>query len=768
MTDQTINPDQLAELGAIPDGLQAVVFSPSGPLQKVPFELLLAKLIPADLVKTDFAALAADLAHDENTVALIHNDPTALQNGWYRKTGASGEGAWAQFETLSKAVADAALGSAEIAAEKAELAIEAAGSASAAGNYIPGGKIAGEAGTITGEFFSYSDGIDGVIYAERTADGAGDEGGNSTFIGRAATEGQIAAIAAGFNAPDGSRSIGFLPSGAGAAPRSLESKVRETISVLDFGAIGDGTLHTIAKWIIPGALGRFIDLAALQVEYPHVTATTDGIDWAACQAALNAASNVFFPDGRYYLERPLTLNDGQHIYGCGKSAWEPYTGGAFPDVTRTEILVDSNLAFEASGTNSAKIIGVAIKAVGGAQSAFGFAAGKQVGSRGIDITSSLQFEAKDVSFHGLEVAVDANQGVNEPSSQMPRISDWMATDCGTVFRFGNAASPIVDGSIYTVRDPLISDSVIALHCDKMIDAHFCDGLRLENVRLFQAFDKSVYVRATPFVSFVGLTAFETAEEQVTLDGCKGAVMTGMNLSRAGGYKSGGGGFFKTALSLINCETCSFQGTIEESFGFAIDLVGCTGTRISASVGKPYFTFGGASNTNGAINVLISKATNISVAFAGDTYQVAVWADLESSRTLTGTVAGGDVLGVVRCSHMQQKGGLTIREEVATEVVAGATSAAFYTIRAWISAGKVLKARCVEMTSPNIVLRVGASFWTDAEPEGGGSISLEDKVLYDNTAGPDGWYLIPLTFHNPTAATVTVPLWHETRISTALT
>jgi parallel beta-helix repeat protein len=76
----------------------------------------------------------------------------------------------------------------------------------------------------------------------------------------------------------------------GAVARSMRIKWGEFVSVDDFGAIGDGTLHTVQEWIVPGVLGRYLSLAALQVDYPHVTSTSASIDWAAIQAGWNTVS----------------------------------------------------------------------------------------------------------------------------------------------------------------------------------------------------------------------------------------------------------------------------------------------------------------------------------------------------------------------------------------------------------------------------------------------------------------------------------------------
>ncbi len=133
MTDlRTISPDELPELSEIPEDLRAVVFSPSGPLQSVPYQKLLPRLIAANLALPTKAALDADLAHDADSVALVFNDPTPALNGWYRKVGASGAGAWQQFEELAKAVRLAAEAAAVAAGDFADAASGFADDAEAA------------------------------------------------------------------------------------------------------------------------------------------------------------------------------------------------------------------------------------------------------------------------------------------------------------------------------------------------------------------------------------------------------------------------------------------------------------------------------------------------------------------------------------------------------------------------------------------------------------------------------------------------------------
>ena len=91
----------------------------------------------------------------------------------------------------------------------------------------------------------------------------------------------------------GSSLIGFLQAGTGAWLRTLQDKLRDSASLNDFGAIGDGSPHALST--------RFATLAAAQAVYPFVTDLTDEIDWAATQAAINAARVVRIPDGKTYI-----------------------------------------------------------------------------------------------------------------------------------------------------------------------------------------------------------------------------------------------------------------------------------------------------------------------------------------------------------------------------------------------------------------------------------------------------------------------------------
>lgn len=119
--------------------------------------------------------------------------------------------------------------------------------------------------------------------------------------------------------------------------RTVAEKLSDTINPKDFGAIADGTLHTVAEWIIPAALGRYADLAALQVDYPFVQATTESIDYVATQAAVRQIKQhpdknaVIQLTGRHVWNReliidvPLCIDGGHRVNAIEQLNWTDVT-----------------------------------------------------------------------------------------------------------------------------------------------------------------------------------------------------------------------------------------------------------------------------------------------------------------------------------------------------------------------------------------------------------------------------------------------------------
>lgn len=79
--------------------------------------------------------------------------------------------------------------------------------------------------------------------------------------------------------------LGFSPAGVGAVTRTIQNKLRDTVSVKDFGAVGDGVAD----------------------------------DTAAIQAAFDTLQSVYMPKGTYYVTDMLTMNNGQMLHGDGRT-----------------------------------------------------------------------------------------------------------------------------------------------------------------------------------------------------------------------------------------------------------------------------------------------------------------------------------------------------------------------------------------------------------------------------------------------------------------
>lgn len=81
-----------------------------------------------------------------------------------------------------------------------------------------------------------------------------------------------------------------------------------------FGALADGTLHTVAEWIIPSVLGKYTSFEELHIDYPFVLSLDESIDLVATQALINYIKGMQPTDsyieitGRHVWNRELIVD----------------------------------------------------------------------------------------------------------------------------------------------------------------------------------------------------------------------------------------------------------------------------------------------------------------------------------------------------------------------------------------------------------------------------------------------------------------------------
>ena len=115
--------------------------------------------------------------------------------------------------------------------------------------------------------------------------------------------GADAATLAVLAASSGSSLIGYINSGTGAVARTVQARLRDYISVKDFGAVGDGSTNDVT------AIQAAIDAAAARPSSGSISGL-GGISGAT----------VYFPSGVYRINSGITIPDGVKLLGSGERA----------------------------------------------------------------------------------------------------------------------------------------------------------------------------------------------------------------------------------------------------------------------------------------------------------------------------------------------------------------------------------------------------------------------------------------------------------------
>lgn len=221
---------------------------------------------------------------------------------------------------------------------------------------------------------------------------------------------------------EGAAMVGFKQAGAGAAARTVLNKLREVVSVKDFGAVGDGV--------------------------------TD--DTAAIQATLNAfAGPIFFPPGTYLVTSTLSFGlHGQVLVGEGV------------DSTVLRLQTGTNTGLQCDGRNYCGIAGLKLRGNGNT-------AGEL-----LLVKDCAGFTARTVRFEF------GFNGINFTSINDVNVEDFVVADCtgtyavrfaGTITRQSDVLN-LVSGQITHASNNSI---------DGVLWESYAHSLTLLNVRIIR-------------------------------------------------------------------------------------------------------------------------------------------------------------------------------------------------------------------------------------------------------------------------------------------
>lgn len=214
-------------------------------------------------------------------------------------------------------------------------------------------------------------------------------------------------IPAGVNAAD----VNYTPAGSGAVTRSVQTKLRETVSVKDFGAVGDGT--------------------------------TD--DTAAIQAAINAAGTtreVHFEAGVYLINGTLTLTDSHVLIGAPTVQFfdlryvTNYPGTKLIQGTASNDVIRITVSTTANKSLVSHIRDIAIQG--------SFVTGGAAGAHGISLVgdTTATMNNAQLLWERVSVTRTAGRGISlYGPCYGSRLSELWAYNCGLAGIYVSAPSP---------------------------------------------------------------------------------------------------------------------------------------------------------------------------------------------------------------------------------------------------------------------------------------------------------------------------------------
>lgn len=437
-------------------------------------------------------------------------------------------------------------------------------------------------------------------------------------------QGAINEIVSDLAASSGSNLVGFLQAGTGAATRTAQAKMRDVVSVKDFGAVGDGVADDTAA--IQAAINYTQDNnRTLEFETGGKYKITGTLAWKHGQSSTDAIKYNVRVKGNNAIIYPSGSATAVDIVPRCTFA-DRATGRGEADIDISDLWVDGYLSpssakalnvgragFQCSNFEWSSVYGLTVS---------GFNAGNEVvlfvecrhinvtnmairaGSCGIAANTASTF-CGDMVFHSCEFTGTAssrpiNMNTGAASAEVRGIT-FSACDIygtGTLLSSTGAASLVADiwfdnGCQFDGPGSPAGEIALAVQAT--------GGGKLSQIHVIQAY----------FVNYTGAVIYANTET--------GGVLTQFNV-QGGGINNitCAGGSGNAAIFCINCESVSIRDVefdaISATAGQLINIDGCTNVLIhnnkaTNSTGINYgVTIGNASNNYSICNNVIDVAT----------------------------------------------------------------------------------------------------------------------------------------------------------------
>lgn len=439
------------------------------------------------------------------------------------------------------------------------------------------------------------------------------------------------------------------------------------------------------------------------------------------QAVLPSGGIITIPQGDYFVGTTINWSKGIKFRGEGIKGDYRYLSGG--DTGGTKIIVKDGITAIANTTVNntyPEITGMTFAAETSGTSAFGQPANYSVGTNAIDMHLTIDAQCKNLSFESLDRGIFNTLGAGQDTLR-PVVKGILAQDCNFVIDF-------VDG----VADAFVTDVPIFLHCNNMMSFDSVDGVTLGDLRLFQAYTRSLYFRGCQFVSGSNITCFETNGTQVEFDDCDNVEVVGLTASRAGWYGTVTPYPRHLALRINNSRNVDIQGSAERPSGKCADVIDSDNVNLNLNMNLPNNTNGGFS----AIDVLTSEKVQIrgSLNGRGSNTRSTVNADDASRYEVSADVSSDVYYGNLR--YIQNNNVVIDDFEVTAGVSIGAGGSATVATKIFkVPAGKYLVLSNIFYNSlDGLRPRIGAEFFNAVPTTDEGLEQNEDYLLSDNSAG----------------------------------